>query len=126
VSDVLADAAAWLAGQLKTNVSELVTYVRGNQSITVSATFASQLLRVSDREGNTKVERPDADFIIAAADINFGAGQVEPAAGDIVQVVYGNVTKQFKLMPMGGGSEPAWRYTDPFQTMVRVHTKKIN
>jgi hypothetical protein len=123
MAEVLAAAAIWLAGQLKTNLGTSITIIRGLQSITVIGTLASQVMRTSDREGNAKVERPDADAVLTASDYNFGAGQVEPAAGDIFQVTYGAVTKQFRAMALG--SEPAWRYTDPYQTMVRVHTKFI-
>ena len=125
MADMISSGLSWLAGQLKTNVSQTVTYKRGIQSVSIQATFASQILRTSDGQGNSKIERPDADFVFTTADLNFGSGVVEPAAGDIVQVVFGAVTKQFKLMPMAGGSEPAWRYCDAYQIEVRCHTKFI-
>lgn len=125
MADLLATGLAWLAGQLKSNASETITYTRGTQSITIQATLAMQLMRTTDAHGNTKIERPDADFIITAADINFGAGQVEPATADVITRTYGSVNKQFRLLPMNNGAEPAWRYCDPFQTMVRCHTKFI-
>jgi hypothetical protein len=125
MTDMLKTGLTWLAGQQKANVSELVTVFRGSSSFTALATFASQILRVSDRQGNTKVERAAADFIFTASDYNFGAGVVEPAAGDVIQFTFGTVTKQFKAMPVNSGQEPAWRYCDPYQISVRVHTKYI-
>jgi len=125
MSDMIADGLAWLASVQKASCSQTITYIRGAQQITIQATFALQMLRVTDHEGNTKVERPDADFIFTAADLDFGAGPVEPADGDIIQATFGAVTKQFEARPVNHGSEPSWHYEDPFEVSVIVHGKYI-
>jgi hypothetical protein len=125
MANVLADGLSWLAGQMKASASTTITYKRGASSVSIDATFGSQVLRVSDRDGNSKVERPDADFIFTAADLNFGSGEVEPDAGDYIEATFGSTTKRFQLMPMNNGAEPAWRYCDPHQLMVRCHTKYV-
>ncbi len=123
MADMIADGLAYLARQLKANCSQPVIVSDGTHSVTLQATFESQMLRVSDGQGNTAVERPDADFVFTAADLNFGSGIVEPADGWTITATFGSVNKQFKLMRVNQGQEPSWRYTDPFQTMVRAHTK---
>lgn len=115
----------WLAGKLKSHAARTITYRRGTASVSITATLASQLLRVSDHQGNTKVERPDADFIFTAADLILSGSVVEPADDDLVDVVYGSVTKRFRLMPMNRGQEPSWRFSDPHQKLIRVHTKHV-
>lgn len=133
MANLLSDGATWLAAKLKASAATTISYRRpavGSDlpefgPITISATMCSQLMKTSDREGNAKYERPDADFVFTAADLDFGGvvGVKEPKAGDLIDVTAGGVTKRYKAMPVNNGREPAWRYCDPFQTMVRVHTK---
>jgi len=123
--DLLAAGAAWLAGQLKANGSQTVVYRSGAHSVSLQATFDSQLLRIADGQANTRVERADADWILTAADLNFGSGAVVPVDGDTIQATFGGETKTFKVMKVGG-VEPSWRYCDPFQTMLRIHTKYVS
>ena len=40
MADLLADGAAWLAGQLKSHASQAVTYERGVDTVAVQATMA--------------------------------------------------------------------------------------
>jgi hypothetical protein len=121
MSDLMASTRTWLAAQRKAFLSQVVTYTRGDRSVQILATFERQLLKVSDGQGNTKIERADADFAFTAADLDFGAGPIEPANGDLVAVAYAAGSKIFRVTPVG--SEPAWRYVDAFQTSVMVHTK---
>jgi hypothetical protein len=125
MSDMIADGLAWLASQQQAHASKPVTVRSGDlsQSVTFNATFQSQLLRVSDGQGNTKIERTDADFTFPPSLLNFGSGVVEPAAGMFFDVVLAGVTTRFKVMPFGGGQEPPFRYCDAFRTQVRVHCK---
>ncbi len=125
MTDLLAAGLAVLDQQQRSFMSRPGTYRRGAQSVTMPVTMASQVLQVSDREGNTKVERPDPDILFSAADLDFGAGPVPPQSGDLIDVAFGTVTKRFELMPAHRGAEPAWRYCDPFQFRIRAHTKLI-
>jgi hypothetical protein len=115
---------ARLSARLQEKASSPVTIRRGGLSVGTYATFGAKILKVTDGQGNTKIERADGDFTLPAANYNFGSGVVEPLSGDIFEVVFGGVTKQFQVMPVGG-SEPAWRYCDAFQIDVRCHTKFI-
>jgi hypothetical protein len=123
MADLLETGMGWLAGQLKANASRPVTYKRGADSVVVQATLGSQLLKTSDRLGNTKVERTDRDFLILAADLVLNGNQTTPASGDVIEVTFGAVTQKFEVMAIG--SEAPWRYSDPHQLMLRIHTKYV-
>ncbi len=125
MSDMLQTALTWLAAQQKAYKSQTVTYRRGQSSVEILATLGESILRVTS--GNvSRIERPAADFIFTAADLNFGAGVTEPAIDDIVDMTFGDVNKRFRVLPVNNGDEPAWRYTDPYQIQVRVHTKQVS
>src|SRR5262245_59152781 len=123
MADVLADALAWLTDQQKEHRAKTATLRRGSQgTANVTVAVGSQLLRVLDGRGNTKVDRTDADFLIAADEYVINGQAVQPEAGDLVEIAFGAVTKRFEVMPIA--SEPAWRWSDPVgQTLYRVHAK---
>jgi hypothetical protein len=123
VADQLAAAAAWLAAGLQGSASELVTYARPStgQSAQLPATYGSTLLRVTDRAGRVKVQRTDRDFVMTAALLVLGGQATTPQRGDTVTLPSGEV---FEVTPYE--SEPAWRWADPFKTMVRAHTKQVS
>jgi hypothetical protein len=72
------------------------------------------------------MEWTDLDFIIASADLFFSYGDlITPERGDLIYLERAPYDVQtFEVSPYG--SEPAWRYTDPYQTMLRIHTKEID
>lgn len=123
MGDLLRTGLSWLADELEDQVSQEVTYRRGADAVTLNATFGSQLLNVTDRLGNTKVERTDRDFLIRAADLVLSGVTVTPQRGDQVEVTIGSVTERFDVM--APGTEPPWRYSDPFKLMLRIHTRYI-
>lgn len=100
-----------------------ITYTRGANSASINAVLGNQLLRVTDRQGNTKVERTDRDFIIAEEDLVLGGGETTPQRGDRINVIIEIDTETYEVMaPLG---EAPWRYADPYHTLFRVHTKYI-
>lgn len=119
MADLLNSGAAYLSSQLQSAASETVTYTQGNTAATLKATFGSQLLRVTDHQGRVKTERTARDFIFALAAMT-AAGLTLPQRGDKVTISTGEV---FEVTPYD--SEAAWRYSDPFETLVRVHTKQV-
>lgn len=124
MSNLLQTGLSWLADQAAAYASETVTYSRdGVGSVTLSAVLGSQLLRVSDGRGNTKVERADRDFIIVAADLVLGGQVTLPQRGDQIYLTLGGVIERFDVMPVG--SEAAWRYSDAHKLRLRVHTKSM-
>ncbi len=121
-TDMLAEGLSFLTDQLSEHASTNVTYHRGSYSVTLPALMGQQLLKVFDGQGNAKMERADADFDIKASLLILNAAVAVPTRGDYITKVFGTITKRFDVMPVGS-NEPAWRYLDPNQTMIRVHCK---
>jgi hypothetical protein len=111
--NMLRDGLAWLTGQLRDYASEVVT-----------ATFGAKLLQLDDGSGGIRVEYTDLDFCIPADQLDFGAGRFTPERGDLIDVTMPYDTQTFEVFPFG--SDPPWRWSDPHQSMVRVHTKHID
>ena len=114
--DMLANGAAWLAGQLKASAGRTVTITDGSQTISVTATIGSSRFEAANTSGVTEVWET-RDFIVAPADldaIGFPAhGWYVTDTIDGVDVVYAVRT------PAG---VPEWHYGDGFRQTVRIHT----
>jgi hypothetical protein len=113
----------WLASVSKANVSSPITYIRGSNQVVIQATYAEEMLRISDGAANSLIERPDFAAYFNAADLILGGTLVEPADGDIVQVTFGTVTKKFRIMP--NGREGGWHYQDGYQTRICIRGRYI-
>lgn len=124
MADLLKDGLAFLTAQLKAHASETVTYARGYDTVDVQATFGQKLLKLDDGNGGIRMEWTDLDFCVPAADLDFGSGPVEPERGDQIYVTAGSETQVFEVVPFG--SDPPWRWSDPHQSMLRIHTKRIS
>lgn len=112
-----------LAERLESRGSTAITYRRGSASVSLQATLGRQLLSVIDREGNTKVQRADRDFILPAADLILGGLVTTPKAGDLIDLETAAGVERYEVSPVG--SEAAWRYSDPHGVLIRTHCKHI-
>jgi hypothetical protein len=118
--DLLADGAAWLGAQLKGFASVTVTYSRGlTQSVTLQATPADTLLRLTDEAGGALVVRTDRDFLFPAADLVFGGQVTTPRIGDLIREPVGSTVHLYEVRHPAG--EAVWRYEDNSRAIVRVH-----
>ena len=115
MADLLADGAAWLAGQLKAAAARPVIFVRGNSAIEVSATVGMSSFQAADQNGVLE-QFESRDFIIDVADLPFG----EPQRGDkVVETIDGIAITYDVSTPRG---MPLWRYGDAFRRTARIHT----
>jgi hypothetical protein len=118
---LFARAKDWLPARLKHAAGVSVSYARGGTTRTLTAwvgrtVFASQL------EGGPRIEFGDRDYLVTAADLAlFG----EPALGDRITEVVGGETQTHECVTPGTG-EPAWRWSDPTQTIYRIHCKRVS
>jgi len=120
--NLFAWGAAFLDQQMHTHCSVEVDYIRGTQTVTLRAVLASQLLRIADTYGNTRMERTDRDYIIRAADLGTLA---VPQRGDLVRERQGSRVMVYEVMAYGD-EQPA-RYSDiTTHRTWRVHTKLIH
>lgn len=121
--DMLRDALAFLTEQLATHAARTVTYEQDGEAVEVRATFGRKLLRLADEFGSTRIEWTDMDFLIPATDLAIADVPITPRRGDRVRVSEEDEVQTFEVLPFG--NEPPWRWSDPHQSMYRIHTKHI-
>ena len=113
MGDLLRSGLAWLDQMRAAHLASPVEYHRGAEVAHLSATFGRTEYEISDAAGAT-VSAQVWDFLITAAELGF-----EPEAGDVI-VADGRRHEVMRL-----GSEGCWRFSDPFGTTYRIHTKHI-
>lgn len=123
MGDMLQSGLGWLKDQLQEHVSRSVTYHRGNDQVSVQATLGRSLLKLDDGYGGIRMEWTDRDFLIPASALILGSTATIPERGDRIHELNETSTSMFEVMAYGG--EPPWRYCDPHQHMLRIHTKFI-
>lgn len=119
--NLIQDGAAWLAGVQRNYVATSVRCRRGGSggsSIPLNVTVAETTEQIEDTSG-ILVDVRIRDYLILAADFNFG-GLTQPKAGDQIIESDGAV---FEFTPKA--SEGVWRWWDKGRTRYRVHTKQV-
>ena len=111
--DLLRQGSEWLEQMRTAHCSSLVEYRRDAQTINVHATFGETRFDVEDSSGAT-VGSHVWDFLILDA----GLG-LKPEPGDEI-VVDGQVYEVMNL-----ASEGCWRWSDPYRTTLRIHTREM-
>jgi hypothetical protein len=120
--DLFQSGAAWLADQLLQHAAQDVTYVRGAESVALRATVGRREVLVETSVGI--VERHEQwDFLIRTSDLILGGAPVEPQRGDRIKHVRAGVTQVYEVMPLAG--EDAFRASDPFGNLWRIHAKHV-
>jgi len=114
VGDLLRQGSQWLEQQRTAHCSSQVTYRRGETVLVVNATYGRTNYEVEDEYG-LRVGAHVTDFLILAEDFTLG----EPIAGDKI-VADGRV---YEVMSLSGQGH--WRWSDPYRTTMRIHTKDI-
>jgi hypothetical protein len=64
----------------------------------------------------------ERDYLIAADDLVLGGAATLPERGDQIDETIDGATVTFEVLPLAG--EAHWRYSDPFRTLLRVHTRQ--
>jgi hypothetical protein len=113
-----------LTSKLITHASVDAVYARGDDEVNVKAVIGSKLLKVDDGMGGLKIQWTDLDFLIPVADLALPyLGPILPQREDMVHLIMPYEVQSFQVYPFG--SEPEWRYCDPYQHMYRIHTKYV-
>jgi hypothetical protein len=122
VGDLLEQGAAFLDDQRHRHMSRAVVYRRGADAKEVQATIGRTEFEQADEAG--LIHRTESrDFLIRAADLDLGAGPIQPKAGDQVREQVGTQVLVYEVNAPGG--QPPWRYSDPYRRVMRVHTKFV-
>lgn len=92
-------------------LSRPVVYKRGGTELNVSAVPGRTVFRSSNEYG-AWVRTETRDFIVPAGELD-----LEPETGDVI--VFDG--EEYEVLAPAG--EPVWRWSDPYRTAKRVHTK---
>lgn len=117
MTNLLKNGIDFLAQKLKAYASETVIYKRGLNSISIQATFGKTDYQIEDDSG-LKIGGSVIDFLFAAQDLVINGTQTTPQAGDQIQI--NSAIYEAMFLPDG-----YWRYSDPYRTIIRLHTKEI-
>lgn len=121
MADLLDRGLSWLSGKRHANMTREISYRRGSDRITISATAARSRFDQQDNAGAV-IESETADWIIRSADLVFGGRQVEPDRGDEIRCEDEAGTVQvYQILP--DGTLPPFSYTDRSRRSMRVRTK---
>ncbi|HHK41649.1 MAG TPA: hypothetical protein ENJ50_04445 [Planctomycetaceae bacterium] len=122
MADLLETGSNWLQDQRTQHMSRTVTYERGIDTVSLSATVGRTVFEIDDGRG--VIQRHEArDFLVLADDLVLAGSKTLPQAGDRVRETQG--TTVFVYEVMAPGNEPVWRYSDPYRKTLRIHTKHI-
>lgn len=121
--DLLQQGAELLARVAASHTSQPVTYHRDAQGLAVNATVGATDFEEIDSEGRI-TERRGRDFIVAAADLDFGAGPVDPRAGDQIRQTDKSGTVHVYEVSSPGG-RPPWQWHDRYHQRRRIHTRYV-
>ena len=115
--DLLKNGLEFLESRRRAFMATLVTYRVGAESVDVYATFGKTDFEISDESG-FKVGGHLTDFIISTSELQIGGSPVEPKPGDQIVTDHGI----YEVMYLG---DACWRYCDPHELSMRIHTKRI-
>jgi hypothetical protein len=113
MGDLLRQGSQWLEQQRDTHCSSPVTYKRDAVSYPVNATFGRTSYEVEDDYVAT-IQAHVVDFLILGESL-----PLEPEPADVI-VADG---RKYEVMNLGG--EGCWRWSDPYRTTMRIHTKDV-
>ena len=126
MADLLDRASAWLDGMRVKHTSRLVLYQRGLWSVSVPAGIGRTTFQVDN--GSGVIETVESrDFLILAADLVLGGTVTLPKTGDRIREASGEDGGGASYMyeVLAPGTEPAYRFSDPYRRTLRIHTKQV-
>jgi len=115
MGDLLRQGARWLEQMRTAHCASPVTYRRDGVELNVQATFGRTAFEIAD-EGGLTIQAQVWDFLVLADEL---AVLGTPQGGDAI--VTGG--RQYEVMDLAG--EGCWRWSDPYRTSYRIHTKDI-
>ena len=120
--DVLEEGAQFLDDQRHAHMTTTVTYQRGASTVDVAATVGRTTFEQADEFGG--IQRLESrDYLIRTVDLVLDSETVLPTAGDQIRETVG--ASVFVYEVMAPGSEPPFRYSDPYRKALRIHTKHV-
>jgi len=123
VTDILSSGLDWLENQRKEHMTTTVTYRRpGHPATNISASLGLTNFEAVDESG-IRVESVRMDFLINESDLTLGGEQIDPEAGDEIDVTIGGQSRTYEVRKMAGEGE--WRWVDPHSGLMRIHARRM-
>ena len=122
MTDILENGSNWLLDQLRVNASHEVTYRRVDEALAIQATVGRTVFEQDDGAG-VIVRTEVRDYLIDTVDLVLSGKQELPKRGDRIEELQSGQLFIYEVMSIG--TEPHWRYSDPYRKTLRIHTKHI-
>lgn len=119
MADLLRTGSAWLADRLAAAAGSTVSYVRANNTATLTATVGKSMFESQSQSGVLE-QWESRDYIVKTEELPYG----EPQRGDRIYEELGGVANVYEVTAPRG--VPLFHYADSFQTCVRVHTRRVD
>lgn len=120
MADLIAQGSSWLRDRLRASASKAVTYRRGEESATVSATIGLTTLFVDRADGSVE-KVTSRDFLIGRDELG---SLGDPRRGDRIEEEIGGDVFTFEAMAPDG-AKSVFSEVGGHRDMVRVHTKSL-
>lgn len=122
-TDILNWSSNWHAQKRKAQASRTVTYRRGADTITISASIGKTEHQSKDRFNFIEIWQ-SRDYLILADDLKISGARITPTKGDVIEDTddAGDPIK-YKVVPDG---EDVFRYSDKYGQRLRIFTKRMD
>ncbi|MBT8207543.1 MAG: hypothetical protein KJO18_04660 [Acidimicrobiia bacterium] len=122
MADLLEQGAQFLDDQRHAHMTRTIVYLRGGSVVEVAATVGQTTFEQADEFGG--IQRLESrDFLIRTGELILDSAVALPQAGDRIRETVGD--QAFVYEVMAPGSEPPFRYSDPYRKALRIHTKHV-
>ena len=123
MGNLLKTGSDWLEAQRHAHAAGPVVYRRGSESVSLRATVGRTAFDVLDEEGFARriVQR---DYLVRSQDLVLAGERTLPQPGDeVLETDDEGNTLVHEVVAQGG--EDCWRYSDPHDKTIRIHTQRI-
>lgn len=119
MADLLRSGAAWLASKLAADASVTVAYRRGAYTAQCPATIGRSTFEAAGQNGVIETFE-SRDFLVLTSELPYGI----PIRGDQIVEEMDGVARFYEVTAPKG--VPVFHYGDAFESLVRIHTKRID
>ena len=117
--NILEAGSNWLEDQRHEFLSSVIEYQTGDYRFELAATIGKTEFEVADEFGRF-LKFCSRDFLVLSCDLKLSDGsQFKPQLGDKI------LENGFCYEVLAPGDKQCWRFSDPFQKSIRIHTKLI-
>lgn len=116
MADLLERGSRWLEQQRTQHCSRTVTYVRGAESVVVSATIGRTAYETDDGTA-VRVDYTDRDYLLLTTDLVLSGVLTMPQPGDRIRETEVDQVLVFEVID--------WRFSDPYRQTFRIETKHV-